>query len=192
MRRLNVLPPEFSGIKLPWWHGDPLLAWGRRGCILLATVLFGLVSLEHARLFSSERHYAKIKSVEQSVNLQLLEQRERTALIQTSLESLDEEKTLLEQKLRFVLKYQRKGPFWSLILTDIAGVLNSETQLGRLEGTSEEVVLEGFAPGPQDINALIGDLNQLGRFGNVRLNLTEVQQKEKLDEYRFEIAAGLL
>ncbi|MBI4431430.1 MAG: PilN domain-containing protein [Candidatus Omnitrophica bacterium] len=191
MRRLNVLPPELSGIRLPWWHGDPLLLWGRRSCMALALGFVMVVVTQQARLFAYERSYAHVKELEQKVNLQLLEQRERAALIQSSLENLEGERTLLEQKLRFILKQQHKGPFWSIILTDIAELLGPSMRLGEFEGTPDQITLEGHAPSPQEINTLIGELNRLERFNSIRLNFTEAEQKEKMHEYRFEISAGL-
>ncbi|GEM_PF-2638103 len=191
MRRLNVLPPEFSGIQFPWWHGDPVLTWGRRACIMLVFCFFILTITQQARLFVYEKSFSHIKDLEQKVNLQLLEQRERAVLLRSSLDNLEEEKTLLDQKLRFILKQQRKGPFWSLILTDVAKLLGPSTQLGQFEGTPDQMILDGFAPSPQEINALIGALSKLDRFNNIRLNFTEADRKEKTNEYRFEISAGL-
>ncbi len=185
------MPPEFSGIQFPWWHGDPVLTWGRRACIMLVFCFFILTITQQARLFVYEKSFSHIKDLEQKVNLQLLEQRERAVLLRSSLDNLEEEKTLLDQKLRFILKQQRKGPFWSLILTDVAKLLGPSTQLGQFEGTPDQMILDGFAPSPQEINALIGALSKLDRFNNIRLNFTEADRKEKTNEYRFEISAGL-
>ena len=191
MRRLNVLPPEFSGISFPWWHDDPVLMWGRKACILLVFCFFTLTIAQQVRLFLYEKSFSHVKDIEQKVNLQLLEQRERAVLLRSSLENLEEEKTLLDQKLRFILKQQHKGPFWSIVLTDIAKLLGSSTQLGKFEGTPDQMILDGSAPSPQEINTLIGALSKLDRFNNIRLNFTEADRKEKTNEYRFEISAGL-
>lgn len=191
MRRLNVLPPEFSGIPFPWWHGDPVLMWGRRACILLVLCFFTLTITQQARLFLYEKSFSHVKDLEQKVNLQLLEQRERAVLLRSSLENLEEEKTLLDQKLRFILKQQHKGPFWSVVLTDVAKQLGSSVQLEKFDGMPDQMTMGGSAPSPQEINALIGALSKLDQFHNIRLNFTEADRKEKTNEYRFEISAGL-
>lgn len=191
MRRLNVLPPELAGGVITWWRGDPLLVGGFWGCGAMAALMLSVVSFQNVQLWAYNRKYDQQKSAEQNVHYQLLEQRERVAMIQTSLESLEEEKTLLDQKLRFLLKRQHGGPFWSKVLTEVSGVLAEKTILRMFEGADGLITFEGEAPDPATINTIIENMNKKDLFRNVRLNFTEAKKEKSEHAFRFEIASEL-